>query len=159
MSLTKTYLCAYNPPWHLLPEEVLHSSLGKHAVRRGLGLHADLAGVDPSLEGALEEEGLASRHLHGEVNDFLPLRVRNGTAGDEEDVICGKFGLDLFDADRRRRKVRHGGVQLLAVFDGLPRLDEGSAIERAIVGEDGLCLLYTSPSPRDRTRSRMPSSA
>ena len=25
--------------------------------------------------------------------------------------------------------------------------------------EDRLCLLYTSPSPRDRTRSRMPSSA
>ena len=24
---------------------------------------------------------------------------------------------------------------------------------------DGCCLLYTSPSPRDRTRSRMPSSA
>ena len=23
----------------------------------------------------------------------------------------------------------------------------------------GTCLLYTSPSPRDRTRSRMPSSA
>ena len=29
-------------------------------------------------------------------------------------------------------------------------------IERAI---DKSCLLYTSPSPRDRTRSRMPSSA
>ena len=27
------------------------------------------------------------------------------------------------------------------------------------VGRDGSCLLYTSPSPRDRTRSRMPSSA
>ena len=26
-------------------------------------------------------------------------------------------------------------------------------------GEDPICLLYTSPSPRDRTRSRMPSSA
>jgi len=25
--------------------------------------------------------------------------------------------------------------------------------------EDRICLLYTSPSPRDRTRSRMPSSA
>ena len=24
---------------------------------------------------------------------------------------------------------------------------------------DDICLLYTSPSPRDRTRSRMPSSA
>ena len=27
------------------------------------------------------------------------------------------------------------------------------------LGPDGTCLLYTSPSPRDRTRSRMPSSA
>ena len=26
-------------------------------------------------------------------------------------------------------------------------------------GKDDNCLLYTSPSPRDRTRSRMPSSA
>ena len=26
-------------------------------------------------------------------------------------------------------------------------------------GTYGICLLYTSPSPRDRTRSRMPSSA
>ena len=25
--------------------------------------------------------------------------------------------------------------------------------------DDYICLLYTSPSPRDRTRSRMPSSA
>jgi len=29
--------------------------------------------------------------------------------------------------------------------------------ERGVLEED--CLLYTSPSPRDRTRSRMPSSA
>ena len=26
-------------------------------------------------------------------------------------------------------------------------------------GKKAVCLLYTSPSPRDRTRSRMPSSA
>ena len=30
---------------------------------------------------------------------------------------------------------------------------------KAILGSDNICLLYTSPSPRDRTRSRMPSSA
>ena len=29
----------------------------------------------------------------------------------------------------------------------------------AFIGPSGCCLLYTSPSPRDRTRSRMPSSA
>ena len=40
-----------------------------------------------------------------------------------------------------------------------------SAIKRArTIGlmpfiDNGSCLLYTSPSPRDRTRSRMPSSA
>ena len=29
----------------------------------------------------------------------------------------------------------------------------------AILDQDGACLLYTSPSPRDATLSRMPSSA
>ena len=38
------------------------------------------------------------------------------------------------------------------------------ALARAGIGaldlyDDDTCLLYTSPSPRDRTRSRMPSSA
>ena len=28
-----------------------------------------------------------------------------------------------------------------------------------IMGDRGTCLLYTSPSPRDRQKSRMPSSA
>ena len=38
-------------------------------------------------------------------------------------------------------------------------------VRQALPGEDlapevvGVCLLYTSPSPRDRTRCRMPSSA
>ena len=32
----------------------------------------------------------------------------------------------------------------------------GNAIRRVLLSS---CLLYTSPSPRDRTRSRMPSSA
>ena len=45
--------------------------------------------------------------------------------------------------------------------DGL--LDESglniSGVNESLSGEYHLCLLYTSPSPRDRTRSRMPSSA
>ena len=35
----------------------------------------------------------------------------------------------------------------------------GIAKGLAEAGADIICLLYTSPSPRDRTRSRMPSSA
>ena len=38
-------------------------------------------------------------------------------------------------------------------------LDELLARVRALLRRNKRCLLYTSPSPRDRTRSRMPSSA
>ena len=57
------------------------------------------------------------------------------------------------DAD----KIRHFAQAVeSAGFDHLMAYDHvlGAAIDRL----DG-CLLYTSPSPRDRTRSRMPSSA
>ena len=40
-----------------------------------------------------------------------------------------------------------GAIMVLAMHAGFAFLELGT------------CLLYTSPSPRDRTRSRMPSSA
>ena len=47
------------------------------------------------------------------------------------------------------------------IKDALPYLfPEGEvSFARMSVREQLRCLLYTSPSPRDRTRSRMPSSA
>ena len=39
------------------------------------------------------------------------------------------------------------------------RIVESAPIQLDLVAVDRDCLLYTSPSPRDRTRSRMPSSA
>ena len=41
------------------------------------------------------------------------------------------------------------------IYTSMPLVARG----KIIVGNSGGCLLYTSPSPRDRTRSRMPSSA
>ena len=38
-------------------------------------------------------------------------------------------------------------------------IDRIRSLDNEIIRQDTLCLLYTSPSPRDRTRSRMPSSA
>ena len=51
--------------------------------------------------------------------------------------------------------------QIRAYFDSAGFLvkDEEIRIAGATVGTIDSCLLYTSPSPRDRTRSRMPSSA
>ena len=43
--------------------------------------------------------------------------------------------------------------------DFLQALDEGRIRACEPNGSSWICLLYTSPSPRDRTRSRMPSSA
>ena len=50
-------------------------------------------------------------------------------------------------------------VQLLEQVDNKQRSQAGHARKAASSGKLQHCLLYTSPSPRDRTRSRMPSSA
>ena len=47
------------------------------------------------------------------------------------------------------------GVPVRALFPGVLR----GLVHPSRAVEAGRCLLYTSPSPRDRTRSRMPSSA
>ena len=65
-----------------------------------------------------------------------------------------------------------GGSNILLTkdFDGLAiklngkgiseeSINENEVLVTAKAGENWHCLLYTSPSPRDRTRSRMPSSA
>src|SRR5664280_3548053 len=53
-------------------------------------------------------------------------------------------------------KLRGCDVVSLMVEDVAPN---GYSVERATVRQKKTCLLYTSPSPRDRTRYRMPSSA
>ena len=64
------------------------------------------------------------------------------------------LGPVAFDAARAAREV---SAPLLAVSaDGALR----AGLEaNPLLGDDYFCLLYTSPSPRDRQKSRMPSSA
>ena len=50
----------------------------------------------------------------------------------------------------QKRKVRRPELTLAVPDHNVPTTDRSKGIN---------CLLYTSPSPRDRTRSRMPSSA
>ena len=50
-----------------------------------------------------------------------------------------------------------GGLEAIEKFFGDMPSDTGAAY--VVVQHLSPCLLYTSPSPRDRTRSRMPSSA
>ena len=66
-------------------------------------------------------------------------------------------------SDSGRRAARRSSSDAAASADGLGSFDlavyNGSYLETEPDGSDRFCLLYTSPSPRDRTRSRMPSSA
>ena len=63
------------------------------------------------------------------------------------DGVTEQYTYDAADV-----RVTVDGTTQLWDRNGLPTLISTSA-------GDNYCLLYTSPSPRDRTRSRMPSSA
>ena len=68
-------------------------------------------------------------------------------------------GLTMFMIDVEREGLTHAPIDKL----GTCTLDSSSVFfDNVRIEPDeliGTCLLYTSPSPRDRTRSRMPSSA
>ena len=78
-----------------------------------------------------------------------------GAEGDEEGVAAAK--VQLAGALREFGQEAEGMTvtqEALDYYEKHPA--DGKGLLRA---HQWLCLLYTSPSPRDRTRSRMPSSA
>ena len=71
---------------------------------------------------------------------------------------------DTFEFPRTGKKARNRAVVAAMTNkqsneDGTLSDEEINWLIRRAEGGFGICLLYTSPSPRDRTRSRMPSSA
>ena len=74
--------------------------------------------------------------INSEAAGFSPLEAEQRVTFPVETAIAGVPGLQY-----TRSISRYGLSQVTAVF------------------EDGTCLLYTSPSPRDLSTSRMPSSA
>ena len=73
---------------------------------------------------------------------------------------CSTFGARVAKWFDDRKITQNGSIkgQLKKLTEERTELDTAlSMLFR--VEQDADCLLYTSPSPRDRTRSRMPSSA
>ena len=67
-------------------------------------------------------------------------------------LVCAMNDDNEEDAEKMASK-----ISKIRIFN-----DEAGKLNKSIIdinGEALVCLLYTSPSPRDRTRSRMPSSA
>ena len=69
---------------------------------------------------------------------------------------AAEAGLPLQMADPRPSNHPFGQVPFLTDDGGVEVFESGAIL---LYLAEKACLLYTSPSPRDRTRSRMPSSA
>ena len=100
------------------------------------------------------------------TEDFSKLVIQGADAWDTVQNYVAHVAPDLQDRLEKYEPEEHGGKDLFAAY----RLDEQIAkgLDRKvwlpsggslIIDRTEACLLYTSPSPRDRTRSRMPSSA
>ena len=104
---------------------------------------------DLSLPGIAEKLGLVRSALNPPLNNlhsegYISIRMAH-----------------VIGSGSRRRNVHHltqEGRELVSGFDN----DFGIIEKRKSKKKNGIlhgCLLYTSPSPRDRQKSRMPSSA
>ena len=82
---------------------------------------------------ALADDGVTYAKIQNVTATDRLLGRSSALAGDVEEIVCTAAGRALLD-------------------------DADAAAQRTTLGID-TCLLYTSPSPRDATLSRMPSSA
>ena len=67
------------------------------------------------------------------------------------DLVAVGTICDIVNINNYNRSIVSKGLELI-------RSRKNKSITK-ILDNSNICLLYTSPSPRDRTRSRMPSSA
>ena len=75
------------------------------------------------------------------------------------DIILMDIKMDKMDGIKASRNIKYLNPEVKILL--LTMYEEAEYILEALkIGIEGyICLLYTSPSPRDRTRYRMPSSA
>ena len=68
-------------------------------------------------------------------------------------------GVFLWDTEGKKYLDFFGGILTTSVGHNRPEVSKAVQEQTEKIIHSSTCLLYTSPSPRDRTRSRMPSSA
>ena len=75
-------------------------------------------------------------------------------------AICYDFDKTLSPDDMQAQGyIQSLGYEVSDFWAESNRLSEENDMDQNLAYMYMICLLYTSPSPRDRTRSRMPSSA
>ena len=124
-----------------------------------------------SVTGVTSESGPPSIESHFDEAMSVPGLLRAITHGEEQDVdgyVIACFGDPGLDAAREVARgpvigiaeaAMHTASHLGRGFSVVTTLSRTMGRAADLAGHYGICLLYTSPSPRDGLLSRMPSSA
>ena len=99
--------------------------------------------------GGFQDDGVPSAAPPPELTTITGV----GVPGD------GTTRLDEAEASPAQEALDQARVQQLTPDSHDELVSNAADNDERRAARDGSCLLYTSPSPRDRTRSRMPSSA
>ena len=94
-------------------------------------------------------------------NDLVHIQLNPSCTNDKDDVYQINLLIKSNDVSNTIR-VAEQNYRFVFNTEVLqnPRIfEEGSAFNGLVTENNQVCLLYTSPSPRDATLSRMPSSA
>ena len=96
--------------------------------------------------------------LHGDITRFRSPVLKKLRRGDAL-IITGDFGC-IWDGSKKEKKMlKKLGKKKYNVLFAEGVHENFDLLEEYPVEQWCGCLLYTSPSPRDRQKSRMPSSA
>ena len=140
-------------------EDVAEAWVVHALLERGVG-HAAVRRTIEALGDVLEavDVRVARRPRRADVPAPRPLADRRARDADEVGGLAGEEAA-VGTLERHSRRVRRGRLEgkgrSASVADAEQAVPVGLGHRRRLRG----CLLYTSPSPRDKRQSRMPSSA
>ena len=146
----------------------LKSRLGKTRAALSDGISGLFRGgrpIDQALLDELEEllYGADLGSVAGELVATLARQHRRGELKGEGDVRSAMRSILLERLDQSGGELdlgeHHPTVILVVGVNGSGKTTSIAKLAHRFQAQGKSCLLYTSPSPRDRTRSRMPSSA
>ena len=163
-----------NWPQHLCKGLLILAIVGSYRTFLRISVHAIGAWINVSRLLGFLNVFMPKAHFSGmtcRFYSYAPSRQRNDSCSlDQEGAILSssrsyydiarvvievrkKMPFDTSDAATEEKQNRIRGRRRNSVAH------KNAEEHRSNKMEDWICLLYTSPSPRDRTRSRMPSSA
>ena len=159
-----------------IPEQSISSSDKKNLKAIESNLKRVIFGQDHAVEtlsNAIKLSRVGLRDDNKTIGSFLFTGPTGVGKTEITKQLAEILGIDLIRFDMSEYMERHTVSRLIGAPPGYVGFDQGGLLTEAVVkspnsvllldeiekAHPDICLLYTSPSPRDRQKSRMPSSA